>query len=112
MELGREPHVSELEDAVEKEVAILQRKNATQKQRRATVGNNSENENNQSISDSMWEIVQNFMKKWEEKLEKWDNIIEKIEFEEVLVDPPSDVPVKSKKKTVKEPLLLKGPEGK
>jgi uncharacterized phage infection (PIP) family protein YhgE len=54
--------------------------------------------------------VHNFIKKWKTKLEKWDDIIEKIKFEEVLVGPPSDVSVESRKKTIKETLLLKGPE--
>jgi hypothetical protein len=31
MELGREPHVLELEEAVDKEIAVLEAKNAGQK---------------------------------------------------------------------------------
>jgi hypothetical protein len=98
--------VSELEEAVEKEVAVLEARNATRKQRRGTTENDSNNDNENSIADSRWEVIEQFIKKWEPKLEKWDDIMERVEFEEVLVEQPTHVKDDSGKKTEKETVLV------
>jgi hypothetical protein len=35
----------------------------------------SDNENDNSITDSRWEAIQEFMTKWEPKLRKWDELM-------------------------------------
>jgi hypothetical protein len=91
MELKREPHVSELEEAVDREIAIVEARNAARKQKRAATQIDSENENDKSISDSRWKTIQDFIKKWEPKLEKWNDLMGRIEFEEVVLDALEEV---------------------
>jgi hypothetical protein len=110
LELKREPHVSELEEAVEKEVGILEARNAARKQRRATVVDDSDNDIENTMSEGRWEAVQEFMNKWGPKLEKWDGIIDRIEFEEVVVDAPADIEVNASKRGKNDKVLLKEAE--
>jgi hypothetical protein len=50
------------------------------------------------------------MRKWGPKLEKWNDIIDRIEFEEVIVDAPADLQLDSSKGTANEALFLKEPK--
>jgi hypothetical protein len=105
--LKQELHVFELEEAVDKEVALLEVKNAAWKQWRAMLHNDSKNENDNSISDSRWEAIHEFMTKWEPKLKRWNELMDRIEVEEIVVKQPVDVRVDNNRRPEKQPELQK-----
>jgi hypothetical protein len=106
IELQREPHVSELEEVVDRKIAALEAKNVARKVKRAAAQNDSEVDVENSMSESRWQTVQEFINKWEPKLKRWDDIMERIEFEEVIVEQPPTVRVDSMKKIGKHMLIL------
>jgi hypothetical protein len=97
----------ELEEAVEKEVGRLASKNAARKQEKAIAQNESDMEKDNSLLDSRWEAVQEFISKWEPKLKRWDELMDRLEFEEIVVEEPTAVGVESTRTVEKEPKLLK-----
>ena len=67
--------------------------------------NDSKNENNNSILDSKWEAIHEFMTKWEPKLRRWDELMDRIEVKEIIVEQPIDICVDKNKRPKKQPKL-------
>ena len=78
MELGREPYQTELDDAVDKEIAAVVLKNEERKKRKGVQGAvNVETAVNKDIEDRLL-LLEDSIEKWDEKMDVMGSMLSKL----------------------------------
>ena len=78
MELGREPYQTELDDAVEKEIAAVVQKNEERKKRKGAQGAvNVDTAVNKDIEDRLL-LLEDSIEKWDEKMDFMGSMLSKL----------------------------------